>query len=160
MLLALMKKRRVQWASGNPVFPTWEIETAAGRILLRRNHALVDTGPRHCQGWDVWMDGRFAGALGSRTLQDFASLNRKELLAALRLACCGRHRSFQEASPRATRGGVRAGAGRKPLGEELRVPLSTFVAPQTLARLDELRGTRSRGQYLDALLANRRPSKK
>ncbi len=155
-----MKKRRVNWSFGNPAFPAWEVETAAGKILLRRNHALVDTGPRQCQGWDVWVDGHFVGALGSRTLQDFASLNRKELLTALLPACCGRHRRYQEASPRTTRGGVRAVAGRKPLGEELRVPLSTFVAPQTLARLDELRSSRSRGQYLDALLANRRPSKK
>lgn len=149
-----MQKRQVNWSCGNPAFPAWEIEAAAGRILLRRNHALVDTGPRQCQGWDVWIDGHFAGALGSRTLQDLASLNHKELLKALLPACCGRHRSFQEA--RSTRGGVRAGAGRKPLGEVRRVPLSTFVAPQTLARLDELRGSRSRGQYLDALLTRRR----
>lgn len=151
-----MQKRRVNWSCGNPAFPTWEIETAAGKILLRRNHVLVNTGPRQCQGWDVWIDGRFAGALGSRTLQDLASLNHKELLKALLPACCGRHRGFQEAPPRAARGGVRVGAGRKPLGEERRVPLSTFVDPQTLARLDELRGNRSRGQYLDALLARRR----
>jgi hypothetical protein len=139
----------VVWQSG------FSREAAAGKILLRRNHALVDTGPRQCQGWDVWIDERFVGALGSRTLQDLASMKRKELLAALLPACCGRHRSFQAARPRATRGGVRAGAGRKPIGTERRVPLSTFVAPQTLTRLDELRGSRSRGQYLDALLAKR-----
>ncbi len=101
----MIKKHRVNGSFGNPAFPAWEIETAAGKILLRRNHALVNTGPRQCQGWDVWIDGRFAGALGSRTLQGLASLNRKELLKVVLPTCCGRHRGFQEA--RSTRVSIR-----------------------------------------------------
>jgi hypothetical protein len=149
-----MKKHRINWSFGNLAFPAWEIATAAGQMVLRRNHALVRTGDRLCQGWDVWLDSRFVGALGSRTLQDFALLTRGELLAVLRPACCGRHRTFQDELTRTVGfGGLRVGAGRKPFDAQRRVQLSTVVAPQTLVLLDELRGTRSRGQYLDWLLA-------
>jgi hypothetical protein len=85
-----MKKRRVNWAFGNPACTAWEVETAAGLLVVRRNHALVRAGARWCQGWDVWLGGKFAGALSSRTLSDLATLSRGELLAVLRTACCGR----------------------------------------------------------------------
>src|SRR5262245_20472989 len=57
-------------------------------------------GARWRQGWDVWLGGKFAGALSSRTLSDLATLSRGELLAVLRPACCGRHREFQDDQPR------------------------------------------------------------
>jgi hypothetical protein len=152
-----MKKRQAQWEFGNVAFPTWDVETPAGRLLVRRNHPLVRTGARLCQGWDVWLDGLFAGALGSRALHDLATLSRAELLAALRPACCGRHREFQEEQPRlAKSGGVRPNAGRKPRNVQHRVSLSTWVEPRTLTLIDERRGTASRGQYLDRLLRRRR----
>jgi len=39
-----MKKRRVNWDFGNPACTAWEVETAAGLLVVRRNHALVRTG--------------------------------------------------------------------------------------------------------------------
>lgn len=151
-----MKKRRVKWAFGNPSCTAWEVETTAGRLVVRRNHVLVRAGARWCQGWDVWLDGKFAGALSSRTLGDLATLARSELLAVLRPACCGRHREFQAEQPclRLPRpaGGARTNAGRRPHGTLKRVQFSTMVEPQTLALIDQARGTRSRGQYLDWLL--------
>lgn len=89
-----MKKRRIKWPYGNPSFVAYEVEAAAGLLVARRNHALVSAGTRLCQGWDLWLDGKFAGALSSRTLQDLATLTREELLRATRDACCGRHREF------------------------------------------------------------------
>jgi hypothetical protein len=68
-----MKKRRVKWPFGNPDFTAFEVESAAGVLVARRNHALVRTGERLCQGWDLWLDGKFAGALNSRTLSDLAT---------------------------------------------------------------------------------------
>ena len=61
-----MKKRRVNEAFGNPACAAWEVETAAGLLV---------------QGWDVWLGGKFAGALSSRMLSDLATLSRGELLA-------------------------------------------------------------------------------
>src|SRR5262249_24073215 len=66
-------------------------------------------GARWRQGWDVWLGGKFAGALSSRTLSDLATLSRGELLAVLRPACCGRHRELQEHQPRLL--SVRPGGG-------------------------------------------------
>jgi hypothetical protein len=128
-----MKKRQTQWAFGNLAFPAWDVETPAGHLLVRRNHPLVRTGTRLCQGWDVWLEGLFAGALGSRSLHDLATLSRTELLTALRPACCGRHREFQEEQPRLHKqsGGVRPNAGRKPRNVQHRVSLSTWVEART-----------------------------
>jgi hypothetical protein len=156
-----MKKRRVNWPFGNPGFAAWEVETAAGLLVARRNHALVSSGQRLCQGWDLWFDGKFAGALSSRTLTDLATLSRVELLRVARAACCGRHREYQPDQPRHARrpkGGPRPNAGRRPKGEAKRVKLSVTVAGQTLALLDERRGERSRGEYLDALLLDGPPT--
>jgi hypothetical protein len=63
-----MKKHRVNWAFGNPTCAAWEVETAAGLLVVRRNHALVRAGARWRQGRDFWLGGKFAGALSSRTL--------------------------------------------------------------------------------------------
>jgi hypothetical protein len=41
-----MKKRRVNWPYGNPDFTAFEVESAAGVLVARRNHALVRTGER------------------------------------------------------------------------------------------------------------------
>src|SRR6266545_5396854 len=90
-----MKKRPVNWPLGNSDFVTWEVEAAAGLLVARRNHALVRNGQRLCQGWDLWLDGKFAGSLNSRTLGDLATLSREESLRVTRAACCVRHREFQ-----------------------------------------------------------------
>jgi hypothetical protein len=156
ILVSAMKKRRVNWAFGNPDCTAWEVETAAGLLVIRRNHGLVRAGARWCQGWDIWLDGKFAGALSSRTLSDLATLGRPELLTVLRPACCGRHREYQAEQPRLApprqAGGVRPNAGRKTRGEAKRVQISTMVERQTLELIDEQRGVRSRGQYLDWLV--------
>jgi hypothetical protein len=60
-----MKKRPVNWPLGSPDFVAWEVEAAAGLLVARRNHALVRNGQRLCQGWDLWLDGKFAGSLNS-----------------------------------------------------------------------------------------------
>ncbi len=160
VIITAMKKRRVNWAFGNPGCTAWEVETAAGLLVVRRNHALVRAGARWCQGWDVWLGGKFAGALSSRTLSDLATLSRGELLAVLRTACCGRHREFQDDQPRlpsAKRGGgARPNAGRRTRGEAKRVQISAMVEPRTLELIDQERGERSRGQYLDWLVRRRR----
>jgi hypothetical protein len=157
-----MNKRRINWAFGNPACAAWEVEAAAGRIVVRRNHVLVRAGARWCQGWDVWLDGKFAGALSSRTLGDLATLVRGDLLAVLRPACCGRHREFQADQPRLRlpqpAGGVRTNAGRRTRGPVKRVQFSTMVEPHTLAFIDQERGTRSRGEYLDWLVQQSRSS--
>lgn len=157
-----MNKRRVNWAFGNPACAAWEVEAAAGRIVVRRNHALVRAGERWCQGWDVWLDGKFAGALSSRTLGDLATLSRGDLLSVLRPACCGRHREFQADQPRLRlpqpARGVRTNAGRRTRGPVKRVQFSTMVEPHTLAFIDHERGARSRGEYLDWLVQQSRPS--
>jgi hypothetical protein len=151
-----MKKHRINWAFGNPACTAWEVETAAGLLVVRRNHALVRAGARWCQGWDIWLDGEFAGALSSRTLSDLATLARGELLAILRPACCGRHREFQTEQPRLPSlrpiGGARPNAGRRTRGATKRVQISMMVEPHTLELIDQERGERSRGQYLDWLV--------
>lgn len=154
-----MKKRRIQWPQGNPAFTAWEIDTAAGRVIARRNHPLIRRGERMCQGWDIWLDGLFVGTLGSRRLAELTAFSRTDLLRAVQPACCGRHRSFQpvEVRPPLRKGGIRPNAGRKPAGVLRRVELSTTVAGRTLQLIDERRGARSRGQYLDDLLHGREP---
>lgn len=152
-----MKKRRVNWPQGNPAFTAWEVETPAGRVVARRNHPLIRRGERLCQGWDVWLDGQFVGTVGSRPFAELVTFSRAELLRAVRPACCGRHRSFLTESGGALlgKGGVRPNAGRKPLGAARRVGLNTTIEGHTLELIDERRGTRSRGQYLDDLLHGR-----
>jgi hypothetical protein len=154
-----MKKRRVRWPLGNPAFAAWEADSPAGRLVLRRNHELVRTGERLCQGWDLWLDGEFVGANGSRILEELAAFSYEELRRVARPACCGRHRNFQQESAATPpgKGGRRPNAGRRPLGAARRVGLNTTVKNQTLELIDERRGTRSRGRYLDDLLGGREP---
>jgi hypothetical protein len=154
-----MKKRRVNWPQGNPAFTAWEIETPAGPVVARRNHPLVRRGERLCQGWDIWLDGVFVGTLGSRPFAELGAFSRAGLLRAVQPACCGRHRSFLpvEGRPPSNKGGVRPNAGRKPLGSDRRVGLNTTIAGHTLELIDERRGLRSRGQYLDDLLHGHEP---
>jgi len=149
-----MKKRRIKWPYGNPAFTAFEVEAAAGLLVARRNHALVRSGERLCQGWDLWLDGKFAGALSSRTLQDLATLTREELLRATRDACCGRHREFQPEQPRLprARGGARPHAGRRPKSGVKRVKLSLTLTRLTLELIDARRGAQTRGEYLDSLV--------
>jgi hypothetical protein len=150
-----MKKRRIKWPYGNPDFAAFEVESAAGLLVARRNHPLVRSGERLCQGWDLWLDGKFAGALSSRTLKDLATLPREELLRATPAACCGRHHEFQPDQPclslRAW-GGVRLYAGRRPVHGVKRVKLSLTPASLTLELIDARRGERTRGEYLDGLV--------
>jgi hypothetical protein len=156
-----MKKRPVKWPLGNPVFIAWEVEAAAGLLVARRNHALVCTGQRLCQGWDLWLDGKFVGALNSRTLGDLATLSRDELLRVTRAACCGRHREFQPDQPRLQRhpkGGPRPNAGRRPKGAAKRVKLNLTLSGQTVELIDARRGEQTRGEYLDSLVLSDPPS--
>jgi hypothetical protein len=154
-----MKKRRVNWPQGNPAFTAWEFEAPAGRVVVRRNHPLVRRGERLCQGWDIWLDGEFVGTLGSRSFAELTAFSHAELLRAVRPACCGRHRSFlpPEGGGLSGKGGLRPNSGRKPLGASRRVGLNTTVEGHTLELIDERRGSRSRGQYLDDLLQGREP---
>jgi hypothetical protein len=154
-----MKKRWVNWPQGNTAFTAWEIETPAGRVVARRNHPLIRSGERLCEGWDIWLDGTFVGTLGSRPFAELASFSRAGLLRAVQPACCGRHRSFlpvDEGTP-SNKGGLCPNACRKPLGAERRVGLNTTVAGHTLELIDEWRGSRSGGQYLDYLLHGHEP---
>jgi len=48
----------------------------------------------------LWLDGKFADALNSRTLSDLATLSHEELLRVMRASCRGRHREFQPDQPR------------------------------------------------------------
>src|SRR5262245_54182239 len=156
-----MKKRRVNWPYGNPDFAAFEVEAAAGLLVARRNHALVRTGERLCQGWDLWLDGKFAGALNSRTLNDLATLSGEDLLRVTRAACCGRHREFQPDQPRLSRhqkGGFRPNAGRRPKGSAKRVKLNLTLTGQTVELIDARRGGRTRGEYLDSLALGDAPS--
>jgi hypothetical protein len=155
-----MKKRRIKWPYGNPAFTAFEVEAAAGLLVARRNHALVRSGARLCQGWDLWLDRKFAGALSSRTLQDLATLPREELLRATRAACCGRHHDFQPEQPRLPRricGGARPNAGRRPKRGVKRVRLSLTLASLTLELIDAWRGEQTRGEYLDSLISTDPP---
>jgi hypothetical protein len=155
-----MKKRRINWPYGNPDFTAFEVESAAGGLVARRNHALVRTGERLCQGWDLWLDGKFAGSLSSRTLSDLATLSREELLRATRLACCGRHHDFHPGQPSLLsrpKGGPRPNAGRPLKGEAKRVKLSLSLAGRTIELIDARRGERSRGEYLDSLVLTDSP---
>jgi len=154
-----MKKRRVNWPHGNPAFGAWEFETPEGRIVARRNHPVVRRGKRLCQGWDIWLDGEFVGTLGSRPFGELPDLTRAELLRAVRPACCGRHRSFPPAEDerQSSKGGSRPNSGRKPLGAARRLDLSTTIDGHTMELIDEHRGSRSRGQYLDDLVQGREP---
>lgn len=149
-----MKKRRIKWPYGNPAFAAFEVESAAGLLVARRNHALVRSGARLCQGWDLWLDGKFASALSSRTLTDLATLAREQLLRATRDACCGRHREFQPEQPRlpCTRGGARPRAGRRPKSGVKRVKLSLTHTRLTLELIDARRGAQTRGESLDSLV--------
>lgn len=155
-----MKKRRVNWPHGNPEFGAWEFDTPDGLIVVRRNHPIVRRGSRLCQGWDIWLDGKFVGTLGSRPFSELRDLSRAELLRAARPACCGRHRSFLPAQSEkpSGKGGARPNAGRKSLGAARRIELSTTVDGRTMELIDEHRGSRSRGQYLDDLVAGREPN--
>jgi hypothetical protein len=154
-----MKKHRSNWSQGNPAFPAWALETAAGQVIARRNHPLIRQGERMCQGWDIWLDGTFVGTLGSRRFAELAGFSRTGLLRAVQPACCGRHRNFPgtDLTFPMLKGGLRPNAGRKLLGLARRVGLNTTIAARTLELIDERRRTRSRGQSLDDLLQRDAP---
>lgn len=147
-----MSKRRVYWPFGNPVFDAWQVDTPAGTIVVRRNHQ-PSTGRGPCQGWEVWLDGRYLGAIGALTLAEVSTQTAERLEQMARTACCSHHAEYPTAPVRKSgRGGARLGSGRKPKGEDRRVDLSTSVARRTLTLIDELRGASSRGEYLDRLV--------
>lgn len=150
-----MKKQRIQWPFGNAQFQAYAVDAVAGSLVARRNHALVRTGARLCQGWDLWLNGKFAGALSSRTLSDLATLERADLLRATRAACCGRHHDFQPAQPRLLarpKGGARPQAGRRPRGEHKRIKFGLTLPGALLARVDAQRGAQTRSEYIERLL--------
>jgi hypothetical protein len=156
-----MPKRRIYWPYGNPKFDAWEMESAAGRLVLRRNHELRRHKGGRCQGWDVWLNGRYLGAVGSRGLAELVALSRRNLKALVRPACCGRHAEFAVGRVLQSRpgwGGRRANAGRPRKASGRRVDLATTVDPRTLELIDQQRGPVSRGEYLDRLVqAHLRP---
>jgi hypothetical protein len=150
----LVKKRRIYWPYGNPEFDAWEFSSPAGRLIVRRNHPLA-TGKRSCQGWDIWLDQSFLGAVGGRSLSDLATLSRSQLLSLARTACCSRHRNLSPKwAPKEAFGwgGPRSGSGRPCRGERPRVRLGTTVDRQTLDLIDRLRGEASRGEFLDRFI--------
>jgi hypothetical protein len=154
-----VKKRRVYWPEGNPQFDAWQFDSPAGTLVVRRNHALA-TKDGSCHGWDVWLDRTRLGSIGSRSLSELALLSREHLGALARSACCGRHREFGVPErPTRRRGGARQGSGRKLKGEALRVRLTTTIDATTLALIDRLRGSASRGEYLDLVIHGTPPSK-
>jgi len=150
-----MKKRRINWSWGNPAFSAWTIDYPAGALVVRHNHAPVRSGRRLCEGWDLWLNGRYLGAIGSRSFGELIALPRQELSSLARTACCARHQEFSFGADGETtgrHGGRRPNAGRKPKGETKRVRLSLTVAPETFALLERVRGESSRGRYLDNLI--------
>ena len=150
----LVKKRRIYWPYGNPEFDAWEFSSTDGRLVVRRNHPLV-TGKRNCQGWDIWLDQSFLGAVGGRSLSDLATLSRSQLIAIARPACCSQHRNLsQKWTPKEALdwGGRRPGSGRPRHGKKPRVRLGTTVDCQTLEIIDRLRGKVSRGEFLDQFI--------
>jgi hypothetical protein len=155
-----MKKRRINWSWGNPSFSAWVIDYPAGGLVLRRNHDPIRTGGRRCEGWDLWLDGRYLGAVGSRTFPELVTLSRRELSTLVRTDCCAQHRDFAFGAgsepTTGKHGGRRPNAGRKPKGEAKRVRLSLTVDLETFTRLERVRGKTSRGQYIDKLMRTHR----
>jgi hypothetical protein len=153
-----MFKRRVYWPYGNPRFDAWELDSEAGQLVVRRNHHLVKGGERQCQGWDLWLNGKFLGAIGSRSLTELSALPWPELSSLTRSACCGRHESFPQGRPAPSlsqRGGRRPNAGRKPRGDLKRIKLNTTIDQMTAMLIDRRRGKLSRGEFLDRLVQGR-----
>lgn len=155
IILSPVGKRRIHWPHGNPNADAWQLDAEAGLIVVRRNHPLVASARGGCQGWDVWIEGRYLGAVGTCSLSELAELPRKRLKSAARRACCARHQDFSKgvAASRPGWGGRRAGAGRKPKGQARRVYFSAMLDPHTLERIDRLRGAASRGEFIDRLVA-------
>jgi hypothetical protein len=150
-----MKKRRINWSWGNPAFFAWAMDYPAGMLVVRHNHAPVRSGRRRCEGWDLWLDSRYLGAIGSRSFGELIGLSSRELVTLARTACCARHQECTFGVGSETtgkRGGHRPNAGRKPKGEAKRVRLSLTVDPETFALLERVRGESSRGQYIDHLI--------
>ena len=150
-----MSKRRLYWPYGNPRFDAWGLESRPGRLVVRRNHQLVKSGERQCQGWELWLNGKFLGAIGTRSLAELGALSRPELSSLARPACCGRHEPFpqgQTSSSQKQRGGWRPNAGRKPRGNLKRIKLNTTIDQRTAILIDRRRGKLSRGEYLDRLI--------
>jgi hypothetical protein len=153
-----MFKRRIYWPYGNPRFDAWELDSQAGRLIVRRNHPLVKGGERQCQGWDLWLNDKFLGAIGSRSLTELNALPWLELSSLARSACCGRHESFphgRTVPSLSQRGGRRPNAGRKPRGDLKRIKLNTTIDQMTAMLIDRRRGKLSRGEFLDRLVQGR-----
>ena len=155
IMILVVRKQRIHWPHGNPNTDAWQINAEAGSIVVRRNHPLVTSARGGCQGWDVWIEERYLGAIGTRSLSELAELPRERLESAARAACCARHQDFSASAAAASSswGGRRKGAGRKAKGQARRVYVTAMVDPRTLERIDQLRGAASRGQFLDSLVA-------
>jgi hypothetical protein len=149
-----MKKHRIYWPLGNPKTDAWEVECKAGCLVVRRNHPLIRQGSTNCQGWDVWLNGNYLGAIGSLSLTELAQLSSQRLKTAALAACCGRHADFSPITKKSHSGwgGRRANSGRRFKAAERRVKLDTSVDPSTLKFIDQHRGIASRGEYIDMLV--------
>ena len=155
IILSPVGKRKIHWPHGNPNSDAWQLDSEAGLIVIRRNHPPIISARGGCQGWDVWIEGRYLGAIGSCSLSELAELPRKRLKSAARRACCARHQDFSKgaAASRPGWGGPRQGAGRKLKGQSCRVYFTAMLDPRTLERIDRLRGDASRGEFIDRLVA-------
>ncbi|MCA1601826.1 MAG: hypothetical protein LC776_09360 [Acidobacteria bacterium] len=150
-----MTKRSITWPYDNTQYQAWQVESAAGHLVVRRNHPPQERQGQQCHGLDVWLDGKFLGAIGSRSISDLGTLSHQALTAATFPACCGKHKEFsfgQRPKSRSNWGGRRAGAGRRRIGDACRVRISAMLDPRTVALLDELRGNSSRSQFLEQLI--------
>lgn len=153
-----MGKRRIYWQYGNPQFDAWTMETDSGQLVIRRNHALIKSRNSNCEGWDVWQGERFLGAIGSCSLRELSELSSAQLKKLLLPACCGKHRDFAVERVKhssAGWGGRRANAGRRCKAEVRRVNLATTVDRRTLEWIDRNRGSASRGEFIDQLVADK-----
>ena len=153
-----MGKRRIYWPDGNPKFDAWAVETKEGQLIVRRNHPLIKRGNSNCQGWDVWLDGQYLGAIGSCLLTELLELSGEQLKKLSLPACCGKHADFITKPVAKTKqgwGGRRANAGRHCKAEVPRVNLGTKVDKRTLELIDKLRGKVSRGEFIDILVKDK-----
>jgi hypothetical protein len=153
-----MKKQRIYWPYGNPNFDAWMVEASAGKLVIRRNHPLMMSGKSNCQGWDVWLEGQYLGAIGSCALKELTLLSEPQLKGLLLSACCGKHKDFT-LKPVSVRksgwGGRRPNAGRPCKARFRRVDLATTVDQRTLEFIDQHRGATSRGEFIDLLVKDK-----
>jgi hypothetical protein len=154
-----MKKHIKDFPFGNPQFKPMTLDSRLGLLVVRRNHRTVDRKGEQCNGLNVWLNGQYLGAIGSRTLSELSTMSEEELKSATFPACCGKHKDF-DFGTKSNRGGARPGAGRPIRGEQKRLRISAMLDPKTIAYLDQKRGEFSRSEFLDQIIAERAKRKR